>query len=82
MTEDITKKVTGEAVKANPTHSTLDAIDHETDLEFERQKRKDSEIQVFNVANAKRKMGTDDGNKQSQDVSNEYPFEEAEKQKD
>lgn len=82
MTEDITKKMTGAAVKANPTHSTLDAVDHEQDLEQQRQIRKDSANPVFNNANFARKTCTDNGNKQSQDVSDEYPFEEAEKQKD
>ena len=70
------------AAKANPTHSTLDAVDHEQDLEAQRQKRKDSAIPIFNSANFSRKSGVDNGNKQSQDVSDEYPIEEAEKQKD
>jgi hypothetical protein len=50
-------------VKANPTHSTLDAMDHERDLESQRQKRKDSAIPISNIANAKRKLGIDEGNK-------------------
>lgn len=63
-------------VKANPTKSTLDAIEHERDLENQRQNRKDSAIPVFNPANYARKAGVDNGNKQAQDVSNEYPLKE------
>jgi hypothetical protein len=65
-------------VKANPTHATLDAIDHEADLETQRQKRKDSSIIIDNPATEARKSGTDDGDKSEQDLSEEYPVEEME----
>lgn len=67
-------------VKANPTHATLDALDHERDLETQRQKRKDSSIIIDNPANEARKNASDDGDKQSQDVSDDYMFDEAEDQ--
>jgi hypothetical protein len=64
-------------VKANSTHNTLDAIDHEQNLETQRQKRKDSAIPVFNPANFARKNCSDNGNKQPQDVSDEYSIKES-----
>ena len=42
-------------IKANPTKSTFDAVEHEADLESQRQKRKDSTIEVPNPANDARK---------------------------
>ena len=68
-------------VQANSTHSTLDAVDHEQDLETQRQKRKDSTVEVVNPTYAKRKAGIDDGNKTEQDLSEEYPMEEMEDMK-
>jgi hypothetical protein len=55
--------MTEDAAKANSTHSTLDAVDHEQDLEAQRLKRKDSAVEIPNIANAKRKVGIDEGNK-------------------
>ena len=63
-------------IKANPTKSTLDAVEHEQDLEAQRQKRKDSAIEIANPANDARKFGTDNGFKAEQDVSEEYPIAE------
>ena len=64
-------------VEANPTKSTLDAVEHEADLERQRQLRKDSTIEIDNPANEARKAGTDDGDKEEQDVSDDYMFHEA-----
>lgn len=64
-------------IKANPTKSTLDAIEHEADLEAQRQKRKDSAVEIANPANDARKAGIDNGSKAEQDVSEEYSIAEA-----
>lgn len=63
-------------IKANPTKSTLDSIEHEADLEDQRKKRAESAVDVPNPANEARKAGTDDGDKQPDDYSDEYPMKE------
>lgn len=67
-------------VKANPTKATLDAAEHEADLESQRQKRKDSTIEntTGNVT-AERKSATDDGNCEEQSVDDEYSVQEGKK---
>jgi len=63
-------------IKANPTKSTLDAVEHEADLEAQRQKRKDSSIIIENPANDARKSGTDDGLIENEGLG--YPMTELE----
>lgn len=72
-------------IKANPTKATLDAVEHEQDLETQRQKRKDSAVEIVNNANAKRLAGKDDGNKSTSDIpsdikGDDYMFREAKAQ--
>ena len=74
-------------VKANPTMSTLDALVHERDLETQRQKRKDSTVEVKADAytpsrNDMVPLGADkstvNGYKTEQNLSDEYVMEELE----
>jgi len=72
-------------VKANPTKSTLDAVEHERDLEQQRQKRKDSTIEIANPANDARKSASDNGDKSTDEIpsdieGDDYPFTEAKAQ--
>ena len=67
-------------VKANPTHPTLDALEHEADLEQQRLRRKESAIPVESPAYTPKKTDlVADGNKQPQSVDNEYPIKEGKK---
>lgn len=74
--DDICKKETGQLASANPTHATLDAVEHEQDLEAQRLKRKDSAVEIANPANDARKSASDNGDKTEQDISSEYPMVE------
>ena len=76
--DEITKKLTGQLASALPTKSTLDAIEHEQDLENQRQKRADSSIIIDNPANTARKSASDDGDKTEQNLSDDYVMEELE----
>ena len=67
-------------VKANPTHITLDALEHEADLEQQRQKRKDSAIPIEAPAYVPKKTDlAADGEKKSQSVDDEYSMKEGRK---
>jgi hypothetical protein len=61
------------STQANPTHSTLDAAEHERDLEAQRKQRKES---------AELKSSTTHGGDQIGQIpiEDEYPFDEAQDQ--
>lgn len=64
------------SAQANPTKATLDAEEHERDLEEQRRKRKDSAVE---------QSSTEGGAKVRQlnlptSKENDYPFDEAESQ--
>jgi predicted phage gp36 major capsid-like protein len=80
--DDICKSDVGTAFSALPTKSTLDAVEHATDLMNQRKKRAESAVEIPNEANTERKAGTDDGDKEEYSVDDEYPIQEAEDQLD
>jgi len=72
-------------VQANPTKSTLDAVEHEQNLEEQRQKRAESTVEIENPANTSRKACEDNGNLSTEEIpsdikGDDYPFTEAKAQ--
>ena len=82
--DDICKKETGQLASALPTKSTLDAIEHEKDLEQQREKRnmnysEPTVAKPTDVYTPSRDDTDADGMKEEQDLTDEYPMVEGKK---
>jgi len=82
--DDICKKETGQLASALPTKSTLDAIEHEKDLDQQREKRnmnysEPTVAKPTDVYTPSRDDTDADGMKEEQDLTDEYPMVEGKK---